>query len=800
MKARSEARYGRGLRGVGLAALALMCACGGVSPQEEGPAGGAPAPEAVTLEEGQAWSGPRGDVLEVGLKGLPLQALATGRVSVASDGDLYLAVWRDQRSGSVFGTRVKKDGTVLDAAGLALNPNGQGRGGPVAVAFNGTDFVVVWLDDLDVVGVRVRRDGTVRDTESILLARVDSGGDPSIACNGAGGCLAVVLDIGDDDSNSVIGAFLDEGTPRPSRLRIARGQLASPRVAWTGSRFLVVWDEERGDSRDVLGARVTPEGTVLDSPALVISAASGAQGSPAVARAGDVAWVVWEDTRRGQSDIFGARVREDGTVLEPGGVPISTASRAQREPRVASVGDKSFVLWTDERDGGRTRIRGARVASDGTVINKAGFPVSEGAFPRLEHPDVACGKEQCLTAFEAPLAFPPYDVPVGSFVLGTRLTMRSGAQDDPPLKLSTAAPAQHFPAVAWGGDTGLVVWQEFRDVRGPTIVAARIHRDGTVLDREGIALPSAPGSAHPAVAYDGGQFLVVWEEPHPEGENIRGARVSASGLLTDSTSLAISTAPVRQVSPTVAGGGGRFLVAWEDTRDSELFDLRFTPFAARVSSSSGEVLDRGGLRLAPPERFGLEPDVVYTGRDFLVAWSGIGIEGTRVSAASGAVLDPAGLALSPPSFLFESSPALSFDGTNVLVVWTKFGDIVGTRVTPAGAILGTAGFPISEAPEEQGLPDVSFDGVQHRVVWLDTRGPVSAVNPLNVYGARVARDGTVLEPGGVALLPEVSTAFPTTAPPAVAGDGRGGALLVHTRFIEDARVHNSRLVGRLLRE
>jgi hypothetical protein len=246
----------------------------------------------------------------------------------------------------------------------------------------------------------------------------------------------------------------------------------------------------------------------------------------------------------------------------------------------------------------------------------------------------------------------------------------------------------------------------------------------------------------------------------------------------------------------VAGGRGRFLVVWEDARDGELFDLRFTPFAARVAED-GTVLDPEGLRLAPPARYGTEPDVVHVKDRFLVAWTGIGIEGTRV-AYDGTVLDPGGLALSPPSFLIENAPALSFDGSAALVVWARYGDIVGTRVAPDGSVLGVPGFPISAAPEEQGLPEVTFDGVHHRVAWLDTRPPTSAANPLSVHGARVAGDGTVLEPGGVLLMPEVFTAFPTATPPALAGNGKGGALLLHTRFDEDPGVHSFRLVGQRL--
>ena len=339
-------------------------------------------------------------------------------------------------------------------------------------------------------------------------------------------------------------------------------------------------------------------------------------------------WVVWEDMRRGESDIFGARVL-DSEVLDKAGLALSTASGRQHEARVASVGDRAFVLWTDERSGERSRVRGTRLTADGTVINRAGFPVSAGDFDREEHANIACGSAQCFVAYQSPAPFEDAaGFPRSRFVLGTRLTRGDGALDEPALELSTAAPAQHFPAVAWGDGSFLVVWQELRDVEGPTLVAARVLPDGRVLDRPGIELPGAPGSSRPAVAFDGREFLVVWQEPNPRGEDIRGARVSASGRLLDRSSIPISTARVRQLAPSVAGGDGRFFVAWEDTRDGELDDLRFTIFGARVGGD-GRVLDGSGIRLAPPARFGMEPDVVHMGDRFLVAWSGAGIEGTR---------------------------------------------------------------------------------------------------------------------------------------------------------------------------
>jgi hypothetical protein len=66
-----------------------------------------------------------------------------------------------------------------------------------------------------------------------------------------------------------------------------------------------------------------------------------------------VAWdgktfiVVWSDFRSGDRyEIFGARISSDGKVLDAGGIPISSDKFLAHSPAVASNGGgKSFVLW-----------------------------------------------------------------------------------------------------------------------------------------------------------------------------------------------------------------------------------------------------------------------------------------------------------------------------------------------------------------------------------------------------------------------------------------------------------------------
>jgi hypothetical protein len=123
----------------------------------------------------------------------------------------------------------------------------------------------------------------------------------------------------------------------------------------------------------------------------------------------------------------------------------------------------------------------------------------------------------------------------------------------------------------------------------------------------------------------------------------------------------------------------------------------------------------------------------------------------------------------------------AFDGANYLVVWsdTRSGspvgpdaDIVGTRVTPAGVVLDPAGIAISSARGAQSSPYVSFDGTNYFVAWEDTRNDPGAFPPrLDIYGTRITPDGTVLDgppaTGGIAI----NTADVPKQHPVIAFDG-----------------------------
>ena len=290
-------------------------------------------------------------------------------------------------------------------------------------------------------------------------------------------------------------------------------QRYAPAVAFDGTTYLVVWEEQRpAASRDIYAARVSEAGVVLDPVGIPISKAAGDQRAPAVAFDGSSFVVVWQDDRSPSTgpDVYGARVSAAGLLLDPGGIPISAAPGVQLEAAITGTGSGSLVVWTE--GGAASDIRGARVSSAGTVLDPGGLTVSAG----------------------------------------------TGAQLD--------------PAAAFGGAGSLVVWEDHRSGSGADLYAARVSSAGAVLDPAGIAVAAGAGDErNGAVAVDGAAFLAAWDV----ASDVQARRVSAAGALLGSGPSAVAAAPGSQTRPALAFDGVNFLAAWQDELD--LDGVRVSP-------------------------------------------------------------------------------------------------------------------------------------------------------------------------------------------------------------------------------
>jgi len=157
---------------------------------------------------------------------------------------------------------------------------------------------------------------------------------------------------------------------------------------------------------------------------------------------------------------------------------------------------------------------------------------------------------------------------------------------------------QRQPACALGKTVYLVAWSDGTRQAGQpqaNIYCARLDAvSGKPLDPAGICVCAADDLQEwPAVAGDGTNFLVVWQDlRNGKDYDIYAARVSENGKVLDPDGFPVAKRPSNQARPAVAFSGGNYLVVWMDGRQYPVYGL----YGARVSPE-GKVLDADGRAL-----------------------------------------------------------------------------------------------------------------------------------------------------------------------------------------------------------
>ena len=255
---------------------------------------------------------------------------------------------------------------------------------------------------------------------------------------------------------------------------------------------------------------------------------------------------------------------------------------------------------------------------------------------------------------------------------------------------------------------------------------------------------------------------------------------TASGTKTKvSRELEVDASPIfggaPSSDPVVALGGAQHLVVWSDQRAG-----RGLLFGARVELD-GTLRDPHGIRIfddpsMPSDHVtAARPNVASDGEDFLVVFDVNGeIRGVRVNHL-GVVLDPGGILLS--SGAGNGFPTVSFDGGSYLVAWTRQDagalndDLYRARVAPDGTVLDPGGALLG-VPDGR-YPDLAFDGTNHFMTWFaDTPG-----GGCQIFGARISPAGATLDPSGIPIASTVGWCSHWFLRPRVSFDGTNLVVL-----------------------
>jgi hypothetical protein len=242
-----------------------------------------------------------------------------------------------------------------------------------------------------------------------------------------------------------------------------------------------------------------------------------------------------------------------------------------------------------------------------------------------------------------------------------------------------------------------------------------------------------------------GIYLVVWSKNTVRGFDIYGMVITKDGEIVKQQGdgeIPICVAPNDQMYPVVSWNGVNFLVVWQDLRSGRRWDI----YGTRVTPE-GLVLDSDGFPISIGKLTydQSSPALSFDGENHIVVWQGkrnfrtSNIYYVRISKQGG-LLEKNPVPLSP-SLKDQASPAVGFDGDNYLIVWQekrrgKFWDIVGSRVTPLGDIRDPDAVPITYSDDfgqDRWMPVLSWNGTTYLVVWMVSR----TTDHWTLFGKRV---------------------------------------------------------------
>ena len=237
---------------------------------------------------------------------------------VAFDGTNYLVVWMEEITSTnyeVYGQFIDTSGNLVETAFLIATTNAKEEDNlrAPAIAFGGNTYLVTWVNNGALIGRLIDKSGNLVGTEISINS---SARENAVAFDGTSYLVAWVNEIPDTDRTIsaqlvsqqgalVGGNFIVDDSSYPSDNPIS--------IGFDGSRYLIVFHEEmENEEWDLYGRFVTTAGTAAER--IAIADETGDQQFPAIAFDGTNYLITWFDGSAGSSK--GRFFNTSGTPLD----------------------------------------------------------------------------------------------------------------------------------------------------------------------------------------------------------------------------------------------------------------------------------------------------------------------------------------------------------------------------------------------------------------------------------------------------------------------------------------------------
>lgn len=394
--------------------------------------------------------------------------------------------------------------------------------------------------------------------------------------NGGGTTTQVVYvtsDAGPGATTDAPSGKPPEGPPSPCRvagdeIRVTQtqGAASAPVLTWTGTDYLVAWADDRSGAGDIYAARLTSEG-LKQAPEWAVATTPGVSSSPSIVAVPGGFIAGWQEIGADGGAFVTQALDANGLPKAGAASPsvVSKSGAGEIRPHLAAAFDGAAASWMDLRTGDG--------APSGTTASDSAAWIArltaEGALLRPPDP-VVLGAGASATKFPALAAS-------SSLLAAAYVDYRAGHGDvrvglfDPSLAQTTDVLVRDAPGDAsnpsadWDGGQFVLSWEDLRS-GDEQIYLSRVTPDGTV--EAPIAVPDdGTGSANwPRTASSAGATVVVFYQFRGGPPQVYLAFLGPDGSKKGGDLRVSQGTSGKARFPSVVRGANEYGVVWEDTR------------------------------------------------------------------------------------------------------------------------------------------------------------------------------------------------------------------------------------------
>ncbi len=494
---------------------------------------------------------------------------------VGYDGSKFFVIWReDSLDTEVRGRFVSPAGVLGNE--ISINASAAPSDGPMSLTFDGTNYLVVWNDQIDAVGPqswdvfgqRVSPTGTL--IGGVLTISNEPGPQmaTSVAYDGTN-YLVVWMDMSGVDWN-MYGQYINtSGVRVGSKVTIntdATNQMGG--VGFTNGKYLVLVNNgvvmgEGGvvavtDATGLFIVPTPPLSVIVSSDSFHIATNGAAQSFSF----DGTNYLIGVESHTSSPPTIGAQMistsgSKVGSFISTGRTGIAT--------NLAFDGTNYLLTWEDDNGGtanGNTgwQVWGQRISKAGALVGDA-YQISSSGVWFDGNKSMTFGGGKYLVTYTKLIVPANGDASTNRYIAGTIVNPDGSKGSE--FRISTGFGAASD--VGYDGTNFFVIWREDStdtEVRGRFVSPA-----GVLGNEISINASAAPSDNPMSLAFDGTNYLVVWnDEVGGVGTytwDVFGQRVSPTGTLIGGV-VTISNEPGPQMATSVAYDGTNYLVVWMD--------------------------------------------------------------------------------------------------------------------------------------------------------------------------------------------------------------------------------------------